>query len=357
MEIKNKLIIVWTLVLIFVSSVLVAEVIDKPVATIKYTKTEVISLEWFKQQIDVLETQTNKPLTFEEKKKVLQSLVDEKILIQAANKEGIRITDAEIAGSMNSIKAPYEKQYNRSFTDEEFKQLIESAGKLTGVSYEKFMEQVKNKVLLEKYVRQSEHEIFDSVQPPTEQEIEDYFMEKRAAFITPEMLRIKQILILSKGLTKEKKDLYLKKINSIYDDIKSGKKSFDDYWEVYLDGETGKIGGLNMDIWRRDDDSRKNTYGKKFYDRIFRMEKNEMSLVEVSDVGFHIIKILDKIPFRTLELNDKIPPTNTSTVKDQIFLVLSQMKNIEASQNAVKSLLEKVKKNAVIKIYDENLKW
>ena len=76
-----------------------------------------------------------------------------------------------------------------------------------------------------------------------------------------------------------------------------------------------------------------------------------------SNIGFHIIRVTEKIPFRLLALDDPIPPQNNSTVRDQINAQLMQQRQAELYQQALLDLLSELKKKAEIRIFEENLSW
>jgi parvulin-like peptidyl-prolyl isomerase len=87
------------------------------------------------------------------------------------------------------------------------------------------------------------------------------------------------------------------------------------------------------------------------------MDVGEISGVLQSNIGFHIIRVTEKIPFRLLALDDPIPPQNKSTVRDQISAQLLQQKQAEFYQQALRDLLDELKKKAEIRIFEENLSW
>ena len=87
------------------------------------------------------------------------------------------------------------------------------------------------------------------------------------------------------------------------------------------------------------------------------MDVGEISGVLQSNIGFHIIRVTEKIPFRLLALDDPIPPQNNSTVREQISAQLLQQKQAEYYQQALMDLLAELKKKAEIRIFEENLSW
>ena len=133
-------------------------------------------------------------------------------------------------------------------------------------------------------------------------------------FISPDIVKFKQILILKTGLDSLLGQLAEEKANEIYREIQAGS-SFDKYLEVYLDDDNStKIGGLSFDIWLRDDASTEEGYGTDFFTAVFRLDEGERSGLLESNIGYHIVEIIEKIPLAILELDDEVPPQNIVTM-------------------------------------------
>jgi hypothetical protein len=81
---RMKKILIGSILLFFVFTVLSGEVIDQPVARVKLTKTDIIYQARFMKFVEKYEKQMNKKITLEEKKQVLDKLIEEKLLVQAA---------------------------------------------------------------------------------------------------------------------------------------------------------------------------------------------------------------------------------------------------------------------------------
>jgi parvulin-like peptidyl-prolyl isomerase len=326
---------------------------DKPVARIKLIKTEVIYQTSFKTVIQSMEKKMNRDLSTDERKVILDKLIEEKLLVQAAKKENIIITQSAVDAKVKQVKQLLELQEGRRYTDKEFQDRVTREG---GTTWEEFLEQIKNSVLQEEYIKAKKGSELSNTKKPSEEEIVSYYEENRTIFVSPEMIKFKQIFILTKGLPKDKKEIYYQRAGEIYKNLIEGK-SFDEYSEVYIKGSTNKIGTMVIETWQRDDESRKVTYGKDFFSVVFKMKEGELSDVIESNIGYHIIMVLKKYPFSILALDDKIPPQYTTTVKEKIMTALRQKKELEAYQNAYKELIEDIKGKAEIKIYEENITW
>jgi peptidyl-prolyl cis-trans isomerase SurA len=328
--------------------------IDPTIARVKLTKVEVITQRQFRQQVDKLEESMKKPLSTEQRRQYLDALIDEKVLLQAADREHIKATAAEIDRTMDMYKQDFARQLGRAraLSDTEFKDLLQQQG----TTYEKFAEQVTNKITIEKLVDKEQRPLIDSVKDPGEDEIRDYYNRYRTRFVSPDMLRFKQILLLTTGLSAADADRVKARADEIYRAIQSGTP-FDRYQEVYIDGVNARVGGLNFDIWRRDDESKAVTYGRSFIDSVFDTKAGQVKGVLQSSVGYHIIQVIEQIPFAVLGLDDRIPPQNAMTVREQITGVLRQNRRLQVVKQATDDLIRKYRGESEIRIEEGLLSW
>ena len=73
-----------------------AQLIDKPVATVKLSKFEVISIQQFRSRIEDLEARTKNKLSVEDRRKLLDLMISDKLISQAAAMENITVTQSEL---------------------------------------------------------------------------------------------------------------------------------------------------------------------------------------------------------------------------------------------------------------------
>jgi parvulin-like peptidyl-prolyl isomerase len=332
-----------------------ADVIDKPVATVKLTRLEAITAKQFRQKVELLESRSRITLSLDDRKKLLDLLVSEILIKQAAAQENITVTQTELAQRMEQARksGALSLNLNRDLSEAEFKSLIEQSG----ISWEEYSDQLQKSILTQKYVMQKKRAAFDSLGQPSEPEILDFYETNKAAFVVPDMVRFKHIFIDTRNLTdKAEKDKALNRAEEISRELKNGA-AFDELVVKYSDDKSSRYKGGDFGYLRRDDQARKQLLGKDFFDAPFRMKVNESSGVLQSSIGYHIIRITEKIPFRLLGLEDQIPPQNTSTVRQEISAQLLLKKQADLYQQILQDLLAELKKKAEIKTFEDNLTW
>ncbi len=352
---KRFLLALVTIFFLFVVSSVFGDVIDKPAATVRLEKLQVISVKQLNNAIKGYEAKAKRPLTTGEKKEILDGMIGEILLQQAAEKAHITVTEAEINERINLAKRTggVGLRLNRALTDAELRSLV----KQTGLSWEGYKKQLRRVILEQKYIMQEKKDFFAKIKQPTDSEIEEFYEENKTLFVSPEMVRFKHIFIDTRNLkSSAERDKAKQRAYEIYKELENGG-SFDDLVLKYSDDKASRYNGGDFGYLRRDDLARKQLLGKDFFDTAFKLKVGEISGVIHSNVGYHIIKVVQKIPFKVLGLHDKIPPQNKVTVYQQIKSTLYQQKQSEAFQQAMMDIIKALKKKAQIKIFDKNLPW
>lgn len=344
-----------TVLLLLAVGLLAADVIDKPVATVKLVRLEAITAKQFRQKVEMLEERSKSTLSLEDRKKLLDLLVGEILVKQAAAQESIAVSQAELAARMEQAKKSggLSLNLNRDLTDAEFKSLVQQSG----ISWEEYSDQLQKALLQQKYVMQKKKAVFDTVGQPAEADILDFYESNKTAFVAPDMVRFKHIYIDTRNLAdKQEKDKARERAEEISRELKNGA-AFDELVVKYSDDKTSRYKGGDFGYLRRDDQARKQLLGKDFFEAPFRMKLNESSGVLQSNIGYHVIRITEKNPFRLLALEDPIPPQNSSTVRQEIGAQLMLKKQADIYQQVLQDLLAELKKKAEIKKFEDNLTW
>ena len=144
----------------------------KPLAVVKLNKPETITLKQLKNRVENFQKQSNIPsLTVDQKKEILESLIDEKLVVQAAQKAGMNITDTQVN---QYFLQNISQQAGRNVTEAEFSDIIK---KETGLSLDDYMKQqlgmsldeykayLKNQLLAQQYILQQKQGEISKVAP------------------------------------------------------------------------------------------------------------------------------------------------------------------------------------------------
>ena len=266
----------FTILCLFIAISLAAKVVNKTVATVD---GEVILMSEYERRAKPVIEEYEKLLTGpdreirikELKEKIIEQMIDEKILIHETKRKKIKVNKKEIEDGIGEIR-------KRFGTEEEYNQELARQG----LSEEKFREQVKEQLMVIKLIDQ---EVKAKVVPPTDSEIEDFYKQNEAEMVEPEQVRARHILIKVDENTDKKKALNI--IKDILKEVKKGKTSFAELAKKYSQGPSAPRGG-DMGFFIR------GQMVRKFEEAAFALKVGEISDVVETEYGYHIIQCIEK---------------------------------------------------------------
>ena len=331
-----------------------AQVLDKPAATVRLTKLESITVSSFDRTLSAMEQQAKRPLTSDERHQLLDALIGNVLILQAAARDNVIVSDAELKGALSD----YEKRagqvtgLGRPMSDAEMQQYMAR----NGGNFDTFQKQLRDQQTVVDYIRKKKPALFD-IPKATEQEIQDYYDANKQNFFMNDMVTIRHIFIDTRQLTtKEDRDKAAKHAEDVLKELKAGA-SFADLVLKYSDDNKTKYSGGQLGTFFRNDVQSRQFFGSAFFDAIFRMKAGETSGVLQSNLGYHIVQVVDRQDARLLSLTDKIPPVNQVTVHDAISDNIVAQKQADAYKSALSDIIADLKKQAEIKIFDDNISW
>ena len=188
--------------------------------------------------------------------------------------------------------------------------------------------------------------------------IQFYEENKIPAFVQPDLVLFKHIFIDTRILTEAVQRNRARNLaDDIFRELNNGAE-FDELVIKYSDDESSRYSGGTFPMYlRRDDKSTMEQLGKSFFDEVFAMSLGETSDVLSSNMGFHIIKITEKIDARILGLDDLVNPQSVNKVKDQISALLAANLKTQAYQQALVGAISNLKGKSDLQIFQDNLEW
>jgi parvulin-like peptidyl-prolyl isomerase len=332
-----------------------AQAIDKQVATVRLTTMQAVTLRQLRQQVDPLEMQQGRALTKDERRKLLDGLVNRILIEQAAARDKVVVSDAEFNAKLAETKATFAKQQGlaRDLTDQELQTLVRN----NGINWDEFTKQLRYGLLVLDYVKVKRKATLDAVKPPTDQEALDYYESNKKNFFVNDYVRIRHIYLDTRNLTtKEERDKAARRADDILRELKGGVP-FDEVAAKYSEDGPTKYKGGEVGWLARDDAQRQQVLGKAFFDAVFHMKVGEVSGVLASNMGLHIVQCEEVIPAHLVAFTDKVPPLNDITVKDYVKNYLLAAKQQDAAYSALDDIVQELRKQAEIKVFEENLAW
>jgi|GEM_PF-1834442 len=341
----------WAFFALFLTSGLVAQSMDQPVATVRLDKkTGLVTQSEFRGRESAIEAQRGgKILTRDEKNKLLQELITGKLIeLDVANK-GIKATDEDLLVQFRA--------QNPGMTDAQIRSAVEQQ---SGQTWEEATKGLKQQVVNNRYFSQQPG--FKALQDITvsDSEIQEYYDSNPAQFISPDYVRVSHIFFDTKIHPKGTPAEIRKRADDALAAIKSGKVTFEEEATKVSEDPTsarqnGDIGYVPRSLDSQAGQRLLSIFGKEFLDNLFALKKGEISPVLVSNSGLHIVRITQKIEKHFLKLDDDVYPGNDQlTVKKAIEQSLLHRKEMEAQAQLVLKVGDELRTKATIKTFEQN---
>ncbi len=349
----KKTIVVPALLLAVTAAIAGAQSLDKPAATVKLTRSEVVTVSQLQRQIAPLEAQAKRALTADERKQVLDGLIARILIQQAAERDKVVVSDAELSAKLDEYRKAQSQALNlgRDLTDAEFQNLV----KQSGANYDDWLKNFKYNLLLNDYALFKNRDLATRVVGVTDQDIQDAYDSNKSAYFVDDIVTLRHIFVDTRQLTtKDDRDKALQRAQDILKELKAGAQ-FSDLVMKYSDDTASKYNGGIFGSLMRSDAQHRQLYGAAFFDAVFKLKKGETSGVLQSNLGYHIVQVTDRFDARLLGLDDKIPPANKNTVREVIKSSLTVQRQTDAITAALNAIVADLRKQADIKIFTENI--
>jgi peptidyl-prolyl cis-trans isomerase C len=198
-----------------------------------------------------------------------------------------------------------------------------------------------------------------SVPLPTDIDVlEFYEANKTTVFVQPDMVQFQHIYFDTRQHAEASARLAVReRAEAVHRELLNGA-DFGAMVREHSDDEGSRAAGGTFGTYlRRDDRATSQLLGAEFFEAPFAMEVGQISGVLRSNVGFHIIRVTDKVQAKILGLDDPVNPLSNNRVRDRIRVLLANNVQAQAYQNALLATLEELREGAEVRIFDANLRW
>lgn len=284
----------------------VAVINGEAIMSSEFDKTIAPVLEQFKQSAPPAEVTPDKIKEF--KQKLLDQMVDDRLLKQEAKKLKIRVSKRDIEDGIKQVKT-------RFGTENEFQQELKKEN-ITQVQFEKRIEdQIMVMKLIEQEIKskiaqpsdESVHKLFDQIQlkiagkdtglsKKDDEEIAT--LSKLFTRASAEQVRARHILMqVDKNATLADKTAVLNKIKKVQKELKAGA-DFAELAKKYSDDPGSKTRGGDLGFFSKGD------MVPEFEKVAFSLNVGQVSDPVLTDFGYHIIKVEEKKAGRKLTFEE-----------------------------------------------------
>jgi parvulin-like peptidyl-prolyl isomerase len=290
-------------------------------------------------------------LNADERRQVLDVLINEKLATQAAERDKIVVSEGELNQQLQQLRTNLVQTIGRQPTDAEFALAVRNE---TGLDVAAFREQLRKQLVINKYLQSKKQSVFESVKVPTEEEIQSTFNLARSDFVRPRTVRISMIQV-GYGADAAAKTKAKELADRLFREIGSSPAKFDELAlraqapnSGYQAGDWGYL-PLNMEAQQN--------LGADFINTAFSLKQGEVSKLVEGTQAYHIIKVTETHEMKNLELDDIFQLGTRFTVRDYIGNAMLQQRQQAVVAQASQELVTELRAGNTFQVFEKNLTW
>jgi parvulin-like peptidyl-prolyl isomerase len=318
----------------------------QPVAIVRLTKTEPITVKQFRTEVEKMEQQDRRTYNAAERRQILDVMINERLAIQAAERDRITVSDNEINQQLQQLRSSMAQTQGRQPTDAEFAEAIRVE---TGQDLPAFREQLRRQFVIQKYLMSKKQDLIQSAKEPTEAEIQSTYNLRKAEFVRPDTVRFSMIQVPFGNDRPKAKAL----VDRLIQEIGSNPAKFDEAVIGSRSPNSGYQGGDGGYLPRNA--QAQELVGSELMDAAFSLKQGEVSQLVESSRGYHIIKVTETYAMKSLALDEVIQPGSRMTVHDYIRSMLFQERQQEVINKATQELVTELRMGNSFQVFENNL--
>lgn len=326
---------------LFMSAAVFAQSDLQVLAVVKLNKNESITVKKLKTRVEMYEKQRGTALSVDDRKKVLDALIQEKLVLQAAQKAGVTLTDSAVEQMF--LQQVSSQLLGRTVTQSELEEVVKQETNLSlddfmkqqiGMSVEEYKTYLKNQTIVQQYImRQRENEL--KAVAATDEEIRSFYELNKSSFVWTDMMKL-FLVVVPKSNDGEAARV---KADDLYKKLKEKKLSSN---QITVESKKENSGFQSGEILIKKNQTSAQQLGISYTDLIslFSNEKDYISNVSEFDTHFQFYMIIKKYDAKLLGLSDVVQPDSTTTVYDYIRSSLGQQKVMQYFTIAAQEIAE-----------------
>ncbi|MDR3139699.1 MAG: peptidyl-prolyl cis-trans isomerase [Treponema sp.] len=321
-----------------------------PAAIVRLTKSEPITVKQYRTEIERMEKIAGRALNPTERRQVLDGMINEKLALQAAERDRVIISDNEVNQQIQQLRNDMVGQIGRQPTDAEFAIAVRNE---TGLDVAVFRDQIRRQMLVQKYLLAKKQNILESVKAPTEAEIADTYTFSKSQFVRPDTVRFSMIQVPYNNAEEKTKAKEL--ADRLVREIGSSAAKFD---EAVIRGQIPNSGYLSGDggYLPRNQEARQ-VVGPEFITTAFSLKQGEVSKLIEGPRGYQIIKVTETYEQKNLLLDDIAQLGSRATVREYIRETLIQQRQQTVFAKASEELITELRAGNPFQVFENNLAW
>ncbi|MDE5898373.1 MAG: SurA N-terminal domain-containing protein [Treponemataceae bacterium] len=331
-----------TFLMVFSAAVVSAQSDLQVLAVVKLNKNESITVKQLKSRVETYQKQRGTELSVSDRKKVLDALIQEKLVIQAAQKSGISIPDSTVEQYfLQSVS----QQIGRNVTEQEFEQLIKEQTNMSldeymrqqsGMSVADYKNYLKSQLIAQQYVLSQRRTELEGVSP-SDEEIRAFYELNKTSFVWTDMFKMFLVIVPKENNAEAARA----KADDLYNKLKEKKLTTN---QIAVESKKENSGFQAGEVLVNKNQLSAQQLGISYQDLIslFDKDKGYISPIAERDTNFQFYTIIKKFEAKMLSLSDVVQPETTVTVYDYIKQTLGQQKQMEYLTLAAQEISEEL---------------
>ena len=323
----------------------------QPVATVNLIRTEPVTLGQLKTEVERMERVSKRALTHAERLQVLDVIINERLVLQAAERDRILLSDNELNQQIQQFRGSMAQQLGRQPTDAEFAQAVMNE---SGLDVPTFRDQLRRQLIVQKYLMAKKGDIIQGVKIPTDEDIAAEYAVRKSELVRPDTIRFNMIQVpygadaAARARAKTLADSLVREINndpSKFDEVASRSIAPNSGFQA---GDAGYL--------PRNAEARQ-VAGQSFMDIAFALRQGQVSRLIEGQLGFQIVKITENYASKQLELTDIFQLGTRITVRDYVGQFLLNQRQQAALAKASEELVSDLRSGKTFQVFENNIKW
>jgi len=346
---KRKILSVILVSLIAVSGF--SQTNSPPAATVNLIRVEAITVGQLRSEVERAERSAGRSLTREERLQVLDLMINERLFLQAAERDSIRVIENDLNQQIQEFRNNMAQQIGRQPTEAEFAYAVREQ---TGLDVPTFREETRKQMIMQRLLFSKKGDLLNSVRQPTEAEIVNQYNLLRSRLIRPETVRFSMIQV-PYGPDAASRARARTLADSLFREIGSSPSKFDEVAARSVTPNSGYQAG-DAGYLPRDPDAQ-NVVGQNFMNTAFSLRQGQVSGLIEGIQGFQIIKVTENYTQMNLGLDDILQLGTRITVREYIRQMLLNERQQAINAQASQELITELRAGRSFQIFENNLNW
>lgn len=318
----------------------------QPIAEVRLTGRAPITLGQLRTRVSALEKEIGRKMTFEERRQTLDGLINERLIVQAAEKDGIKIMDSEVD---NYFIQYVSNQLGQQVSEADFARLIKEKANMSldeymkaqnGMTLTEFKNFLRTQLTAQAYVMQKKQKELTSISSPTDAQIRSYYEVNKQSFVQPDTVK----LFLVMAAKEDRASLAEQTIKDIRKKLVSNPKATTDI-RAKSQKKNSPYQAGEMYVSKTALAAEQLGIPMEELLKIFGMKAGDVSSITETGTHYQCFVVLEKKEAKILGLSDVVQPGGNVSLYEYIKKMVIMQRQNEALNEALVSVTNDLRKS------------